>query len=52
MCKHLWTRDGFGKNARERYYCQKCLMLIDIERWKDSTEVFVISEEVEVNQNV
>jgi hypothetical protein len=47
ICKHLWIRDGFGEKSRRRYYCQKCLCEIDVERWKNVTNVFLVSNPIE-----
>jgi len=40
-------KEGFGDKARERYYYQKCLCIIDVERWKDKTDVYMISKPIE-----
>jgi len=44
-CKHLWLRDGYSR-CRERYYCQKCLIIIEVERWEDITNVFIKGNKV------
>ena len=44
-CNHLWMYKEFGNLSRERFYCQKCLMEIDVERWKDITYAFIVHDE-------